>query len=114
MLATSYFSTVDGSKCGLKIQKLEIEILASTSEISHLNFHFLMISDSNLSKTPPTLKSQSFRFPQKFNSLFPSGEALQHASLARRQDRTVVLAAVHRAGRALQAAAPHLRDEKDR
>ena len=57
MLATSYFSTVDGSKCGLKIQKLEIEILASTSEISHLNFHFKWFQIPTFPKHHPPKKS---------------------------------------------------------
>lgn len=43
---------------------------------------------------------------------FPAGEALQHASVARRQDKEIVLAAVQRWGRALQVAAAHLRDDK--
>ena len=41
------------------------------------------------------------------------GDALQYASAQRRQDRAIVLAAVRRQGRALQAAAPQLRDDKE-
>ena len=42
-----------------------------------------------------------------------AGDALQYASARRRQDRHIVLKAVSRQGRALQAAALQLRDDKE-